>query len=190
MSETDFDAIVVGAGIVGAVSAFTLSERGYRVALVEAHALGRGTSDNSFAWVNATSKTANEPYHRLNAAGADGYRTYAQRWGERAIGLHPSGMVQWVRNDNVADAAQLQARRETLAGFGYPVSPLSRADLVRMEPHVAFEANVEGLYALADAWLDAPTFIAFIAERLRENGGRIFDNCRALELMLDGNGAV
>ena len=57
-------------GIVGLTAAFYLARRGQRVAVVERNRIGSGTSSRSFAWINATSKVADEPYHRLNALGA------------------------------------------------------------------------------------------------------------------------
>ena len=89
-----FDAVVVGGGIVGTTIAFHLAERDMAVALVEAGEVGRGTSANTFAWINATSKTNDEAYHRLNALGAERYRALAREWGERRIGLHRSGMLE------------------------------------------------------------------------------------------------
>ncbi|MEC8873240.1 MAG: FAD-dependent oxidoreductase, partial [Actinomycetota bacterium] len=46
-----FDALVVGGGINGAVSALALSAHGLRVALVERHDFGSGTSQESSCMV-------------------------------------------------------------------------------------------------------------------------------------------
>ena len=74
-----YDIAIVGGGIVGCSSAFALMRRGLRVALVERGAIAGGTTSNSFAWVNATSKTADEDYHRLNARGQEGQRPAPHR---------------------------------------------------------------------------------------------------------------
>ena len=55
-----FDAIVVGGGIVGCSAAFYLTRRGLSVALVERHRVGGGTTNASFAWINATAKVAED----------------------------------------------------------------------------------------------------------------------------------
>lgn len=67
-----FDIAIVGGGIVGCSSAFALMRRGLKVALIEKGAIASGSTSNSFAWVNATSKTTDEDYHRLNASGQEG----------------------------------------------------------------------------------------------------------------------
>lgn len=189
-TDSTFDAVVVGGGMLGCTTAWCLGERGMKVALVEARAIGDGTSANTFAWINGTSKTADEAYHRLNALGAERYRSLAREWGERRIGLHPTGMLEW---SSPADGARLENMRSAatrLEQWGYPVTWVDRRDLEAMEPHVRFEDGAEGLFAMADAWLDVPAFLAFLAERLRSGGARIFDGCRARELVMDDEGKV
>ena len=78
--QKNFDVVVIGAGVVGCAIAHGLAARRMRVAVVEAHGVGQGTSSNTFAWINATSKTSNEAYHRINALGAELYRDLACEW--------------------------------------------------------------------------------------------------------------
>ncbi|MEM7254292.1 MAG: FAD-binding oxidoreductase [Pseudomonadota bacterium] len=185
-----FDAIVVGAGIVGSTTAFTLAESGKRTALVESGQIGEGTSNNSFAWINATSKTSHDDYHRLNALGADGYRRFAQRFGEATIGLHPIGMLQWIDARDTDAEAELGARLKTLQRLDYPVRPVGLAELRAMEPHVQFGDNAAGLFALADAWLDTQTFIPFIVGEFQRLGGEVFERTPARHLSFDETGQV
>ncbi len=101
-----FDAIVVGAGVIGAGTAFALARSGFRVALLDTGPVGSapgetgGTSRASFAWINATAKTDREDYHRLNAAGVEHYRSLAREFGEARLGLHPTGMIAWAHPDD------------------------------------------------------------------------------------------
>ena len=176
-----FDAIVVGAGIVGAGAAYALARAGCEVALLDGGSDGPGrggtgcTSRASFAWINATAKTDREDYHRLNAAGAGHYRTLAREFGERRLGLHPTGMIAWA---NRGDGARRRALREQVARlrqWEWPVTPLGEDDLRALEPHVAFEDGAEGFLAYGDAWLDAPRAIDFLCERVRIAGGTVLD---------------
>jgi len=64
---TVFDVAVIGGGIIGVTAAFYLARRGKTVVLLERDRLARGTTGNSFAWINASSKAAEADYHRLNA---------------------------------------------------------------------------------------------------------------------------
>ena len=174
-----FDAVVVGAGVVGAGTAFALARAGRRVALLDPGPAGPGrgatrcTSRASFAWINATAKTDREDYHRLNAAGARHYRTLAREFGEQRLGLHPTGMIAWANPD---DGARRQALREQVARLGqwaWPVTPLDEDGLRALEPHVAFARGAEGFLAYADAWLDAPRTIDLLCEQVRLEGGTV-----------------
>jgi glycine/D-amino acid oxidase-like deaminating enzyme len=185
-----FDAIVIGAGMVGAASALFLSEHGRRVALVDAATAGKGTSNNTFAWINATSKTSNEAYHRLNALGAAGYRALVKRWGEARVGVHPSGMLQWGAPDDAITLAALDARYEQLVAFGYPVAKVGYHELQALEPHVSFPVDARGLHAIADAWLDVPVFIEFAKTQVQQAGGLVFEDCQAQELQLAEDGTI
>jgi glycine/D-amino acid oxidase-like deaminating enzyme len=191
MSEQNsFDVAVIGAGVVGCTTARSLALRGMRVAVVEADAVGRGTSANTFAWINATSKTTDEDYHRLNAMGAEGYRDLAREWGERRIGLHPTGMLEWSSPADSARLEDMRAAAAQLERWGYPVAWVGRDSLRAMEPHVRFEDGAQGLFAMADAWLDVPRFLHFLVDRLRADGARILERCRARQLLMDDEGSV
>ena len=184
------DVVVIGGGVVGCAVAYFLTVRGVVVILVEQGALARGTTANSFAWINATSKVADESYHRLNALGAQGYRELAGEWGERPIGLHPAGMIEWA---SPVDPARIEAMRNRVArlkGFGYPVTWLDHQDLICMEPHVRFKAGAQGFYAYADAWLDAPAFAGFLRARVQAGGGRVLEQCAARRLLVADEGHV
>ena len=137
MTETA-DAAVVGAGILGAFVALALQERGARTILVERDQIARGTTANSFAWVNATAKTTHEAYHLLNAAGVQAWHDVASEFGDRAVGIHGAGSIQW---GDPRVAGSLEGHRRQLAAlqaYAYPVLELSRRDLRALEPDLHF----------------------------------------------------
>ena len=181
MQGNRFDAIVIGAGIVGAGAAFALARAGRKVALLDAGPAGSargadgGTSRASFAWINATAKTDREDYHRLNAAGGEHYRALAREFGEARIGLHPTGMIAWA---NPGDGARRRALRDQavrVREWGSPITRLDEGGLRTLEPHVAFSRGAEGFLAFGDAWLDAPRAIGFLCEQVRRRGGAVRD---------------
>src|SRR5947209_20602884 len=79
--------IVAGAGIIGSSIAYHLARRGARVTLLERERPAAGTTRNSFAWLNASSKSP-RGYYELNLAGMLG-------WRRLAIEIGPSLPVQW-----------------------------------------------------------------------------------------------
>jgi glycine/D-amino acid oxidase-like deaminating enzyme len=79
--------VVIGAGIIGSSIAYHLAKRGARVTLLERERPAAGTTRNSFAWLNASSKSP-RAYYDLNLAGMLG-------WRRLAIEIGPSLPVQW-----------------------------------------------------------------------------------------------
>ncbi len=195
---SDFDAIVVGAGIVGAAAAFALAREGSRVALVDAAPASsspggvRGASRASFAWINATAKTDQEDYHRLNACGAEHYRALARELGETRLGLHPAGMIAWADPHDQTRRRALRAQVARLREWSYPVTPLDTDGLRALEPHVAFAPGAEGFLAYGDAWLDVPRAVDLLCEEVRLRGGTVVagEGGRVAGLRRDEAGAV
>lgn len=181
---------VIGAGIVGLAIADALGRAGADVTVLDRGALAGGTSNNTFSWLNGTSKTEDEAYHRLNAAGVAAWRALAREAGEDVIGFHPSGMIEWVDGANEGARANLEHRAKSLAAWGYPARPVPRSDLEALEPHMAFPPGALGIHAYADAWLDTPKAASFLAGRVRDNGGRILEGCAARGMVRDGRGVV
>ena len=193
-----FDAIVIGAGIVGAGAAFALARAGSRVALLDAGPVGSapgetgGTSRATFSWLNATAKTDRKDYHRLNADGVEHYRALAREFGEGRLGLHPTGMIAWADPGDEARRRALRAQVDCLQEWNYPVTSLDAAGLRALEPHVAFAPGAEGFLAWADAWLDAPRAVDLLCEQVRRKGGTVIagEQGRVTGLRRDETGAV
>ena len=188
--QTQFDVIVVGGGIVGTTAAFYLAQRGATVALVERGTVGGGTTSRSFTWINATSKVADEAYHRLNATGCARYAALAEEYGAAAIGWHQTGMLQCARRSNESDYAAMSEQAAYLTEYGYPFRLVSGAALAALEPDIRFDEDTEALYATSDAWLDAPTFTGFLADRLRALGSTVVEGCAAEALSVDDDGTI
>ncbi len=188
MSTLSFDAIVVGGGIVGCTTAFFLARKGLKVAVVESDSLACGTSSKSFAWINATSKTADEAYHRLNASGLAGYCKLAVEFGEKSLGLNPAGSLQVVRTTDTTNYGASQDKLRQLQAYGYPAAWVDNNALRTMEPHLRLPDDAEALYAVSDMNLNAPQFVGFMADQVRAMGGTVMEGCaaRALEASDDG----
>jgi glycine/D-amino acid oxidase-like deaminating enzyme len=99
-------------------------------------------------------------------------------------------MLEWSSADDDARLNSLRNAAAQLEQWGYPVERVGRDALVDMEPHVRFEDGAEGLFAMADAWLDVATFLGFLTERLRADGARILERCAARQLVMDDEGKV
>ncbi|HZO89561.1 MAG TPA: FAD-binding oxidoreductase [Chthonomonadaceae bacterium] len=177
------DVVIIGGGVLGAALAWELSRRTVRVALLEAHALGGGTTGRSFAWINATAKHEDETYHRLNARGLACYDDLAAEWSAERIGLHGGGSLFWAGGADEAGRERLRQRAVRLQGWGYPVALLNAAEMQTLEPQANFASpereGAEGLFAPADKWLETPRLIRFFTEQTRERNGDIREYCPA-----------
>ncbi|MEM7424714.1 MAG: FAD-binding oxidoreductase [Pseudomonadota bacterium] len=185
-----YDVIIVGGGIVGCTAAFYMTRKGLKVALVERDRIGRGTTSNSFAWVNATAKVFNEAYHRLNAAGHNMYCDLMVEFGEDNLGAMPMGALGVVLKSDSAGYAAAREQARLLEAYDYPHAWVGREELRTMEPHIDFPEDAEAIYSMSDPYIDAPTFARFMAGQAAALGADIMEETEALELEATDEGVV
>jgi glycine/D-amino acid oxidase-like deaminating enzyme len=176
------DVLIAGAGIVGLTLAWRLQEAGLSTLVLEAGRAGGGTSSATFAWINATSKTGEEAYHRLNAAGVAAWHALAAEEGAAAIGLCGQGSLQWSQRSKAVVHAQLLADRRALFAFDYPAEWLDRRAMRATLPLLEdLPEDAEGLWAPRDRWLEVATYIAWARQRFVAAGGRLIEETALLE---------
>lgn len=185
-----FDAVIVGGGIIGCTHAYYLSLKGLKVAVIEKGAVGGGTTARNFSWINATWKTANPDYYRLSATSVKMYSALADEFGADALGLSPIGAIGITRKSEQVNYQALSKQSMLLAEFGYPSQWLDTAKLRTCEPNIQFSNDTEGLLSSTDKTLNAVHFTRFIADRVRATGGVVMENCAAIEIEADDDGAV
>ncbi len=178
-------AVVIGAGVVGAALAAELVDRGANVTLLDAGTPGRGTSSATFAWVNSNDKEP-EAYHQLNVAGMQAHQRAARQW-SGGDWYHPGGNVEWQVDDDAR--AGLERKVERLRGLGYQAEWLSRAEVAAREPDLATDRLPADGFAVFDdeAWVDVPVLIGALLERVRSGGGEVVHAAHA-EAIDDADG--
>jgi glycine/D-amino acid oxidase-like deaminating enzyme len=122
--------VVIGAGVLGASVAARLTGAGTHVTLLEADQPGQGTSRWSFAWVNSNDKGP-RPYHDLNHAGIRAWAELAPDL-DGAAWYRPAGNLELATSDS--GRAELAARVERLASWGYPARLIDAAEAAELEP--------------------------------------------------------
>lgn len=185
----DHDTIVLGAGIIGASLAFHLADRGQRVLLLDPGPVAGGTTSASFAWANASSKTTEATYHRLNAAGVAGYRALADRFGAARLGVSATGAVRVALPHDAGGAAALDHDLAALSAQGYPVARRTGAELARANPGLALPAQVEALAFPDDLTIDAPRAAKALVAAACDLGARL-ERLPATGLLADDGGTV
>jgi glycine/D-amino acid oxidase-like deaminating enzyme len=149
------DAIVIGAGVLGASTAFRLAQAGLRVTVVEAVRVGAGTSGTSFAWLNSNGKTP-RAYHDLNAAGLHAHFALRAQFPSTPW-LHDGGSLEIVNGER---AAILEAKISRLRDWGYDAALISPAELAELEPEIDLGGMEEPRigWCAGDGWIDPVLF--------------------------------
>lgn len=170
------DAIIVGAGIMGAALAFRLAQRGARVRVIEAGLPAGGASGRSFGWVNASFFLTEAHFHLRHDAMAAHRRLAA----ELGLAAAPTGCLWWEE-----EGPALQAQGARLAKLGYAVEVLSREDLRGLEPNLA-DWPCQALRFVQEDAVD----LAALTERLLAEacalGAEVWAGCPVTGLVLSG----
>jgi glycine/D-amino acid oxidase-like deaminating enzyme len=132
---------VVGAGVIGACLALRLAEAGLDVTLLDQDQPGQATTRWSYAWLNSNDK-APRAYHELNHAGLRAWAALAGQLGGAAW-YRPAGNIEWAAT--AATHAQLTARVDRLASWGYPARMISAAEAAELEPALRLPPAVRGV---------------------------------------------
>ena len=117
--------IVVGAGIVGAATAFQLSKAGDRVIVIDG---GRPDATSAaFGWINA-SFFLNEDHHFLRAAGIHAWRRVME---DIPVQVYWQGCICWDLTEQ-----QMQETYAQLRAHDYPAEMLTASQVLALEPQL------------------------------------------------------
>ncbi|WP_295522424.1 TIGR03364 family FAD-dependent oxidoreductase [uncultured Pseudacidovorax sp.] len=170
MSNTSFDLIVVGAGIVGLAHAYTAARRGLKVCVIEKDAACIGASIRNFGFVTVTGQGAGDTWRRARRA--------REVWGEVApqagIDVVHQGLYLTAFRDKAL--AVLEQFMDTEMAEGCEL--LDLAEAARRAPALRVE-GAHGparavLYSPHEARVESRTAIGLLAAWLAEAHGVVF----------------
>jgi glycine oxidase len=154
---TDFErrAVVVGAGVIGQVSAFALARVGWRVTLVDP-APGRGATFAAAGMLAPGGEVApgEEENHRLHRTATDAWRDLVRELGEvagRTIGLHAVGTL--IVGVDAGDRRLVDQHVALAASYGVATRITARSDEPALFEGLAAKV-VQGVVVEGDAWVD------------------------------------
>lgn len=185
-----YDTIIIGGGIIGCSIGFFLGRHGHKVLLIDRSEIATGTTANSFAWANATTKTNDAVYHALNLSGQQGYYALADEFGADALGLNPKGALHLATQDDAEGWTETKETAQALDALNYPSEWLSPEQLRALEPNLTFAPDTHALYTPTDISINAPHFTRFLAAEITAMGGVVRSACQPLELLATDAGTV
>jgi glycine/D-amino acid oxidase-like deaminating enzyme/nitrite reductase/ring-hydroxylating ferredoxin subunit len=177
--DIEADVAIIGAGIAGIVTGYQLSQRGHKVAVLEANRVGAGVTGYTTAKV--TSGHRNRYSQIKQAAGAEYARAYAEanefgvEWISRSdveCDKRTKAMLVFAEDDQQLE--DLRQEFELVQSLGLPVSWQEQADLpfptvgaIRYANQLEFHPH---------------KFVRGLADAIRDKGGEVYELTRVLEV--------
>jgi glycine/D-amino acid oxidase-like deaminating enzyme len=182
------DAVVIGAGVLGASTAFRLAEAGFKVTILEAGRVGAGTSGMSFAWINSNGKPP-RPYHDLNVAGLRAHYALREEF-PATPWLHEGGCLEIVP---ASEAADLQAKVERLRQWDYSAELIGPERLHELEPELSLDAlgkDATIAWFPEEGWIDPVLFAQAMVRRAQTKGAVLHIGTKVTEIAMQGGRAT
>ena len=163
--------LIIGAGIIGASLAFHLSRQGATVTVLEATTPASAASGRSFGWINASFYESPAHHHlRVEAMAAH----------HRLAALLPDYAPNWQGSLWFETEGQgLDQKAAELAALGYPFKPLTRAEIAKIEPHLA-NPPAQALHLPTEGAVDAAVLTRAL---LAASGAKVLSGIAAKSLI-------
>jgi glycine/D-amino acid oxidase-like deaminating enzyme len=174
--------VVIGGGIVGSAVAMHLAERGLRPVVVDPAGAEQTPSARSFASLTALDA---DPvgYYELACAALASWSRWAKRLGQ--VGLRRGGQLRWAAEPQ--QAARLASQVERARSRGYPVMPISPAQLRRLLPAAEPGPVTAACHAPRDGQVEPDLVVAACRAATVAAGGRLLLGAPA-QVRLDDHG--
>ena len=165
--------VVIGAGAIGLSSALHLCERGVAVTVIEADALGSGSTGRSVGVVGTQHVTALDV--ALRAYG----RRRIREWGACGLEFNAIGYMRLGRStgDLALFERSLGFQREAGIDSARILAP---AEIRKLAPDMSTEGIEGALFGSEDGFLDPYQLCTVLAQMVRDLGGAVRQRCRLL----------
>ncbi|MFN8434654.1 MAG: FAD-dependent oxidoreductase [Anaerolineales bacterium] len=180
MTQT-YDAIVIGAGVMGASIAFHLAERGLKTAILERTVSAAGATGHSSGLVRMHYDLAAESHLTFAS-----YKNYFNIWKDRVggeCGFQQTGFLQIAKREH---EDKLRGNVENQKKIGINTSVISVDEVRKLFPDLVTEhfdyAAYEPDSGYADATLTTNSFLA----AAKRNGATLVQNCEVTAIHQSG----
>ncbi|KAF8372537.1 hypothetical protein PRIPAC_78966 [Pristionchus pacificus] len=172
MAEQQFDAVIVGAGIIGSSTAYHLQKGGRKTLLIEQFTLGH-TKGSSHGKSRITKFAHPEPeYVALASDSTAQIRDLEKNRGVKMIAISERGGIIYGSKERMEKTAA------TLKKFDFPSELLTSQEAMKRYPHYTYGDDYTALVdpnmglILADTWLEA------FQDEFRKFGGTVSENTK------------
>lgn len=181
MPNTSYDAVIVGAGIVGAACAYECAKRGMKTAVVDRDVVGAGTTGAGMGHIVVMDDS--EAQFALTHYSQNLWNDLAPELPED-VEYDRCGTI-WVAADD-EEMAEVRRKHEYYHERGVPTEALSPERLQHLEPNLRI-GMAGGLLVAEDAVLYPPCAARFLLMRAQERGATLFLGTAVAEI---GHGKV
>ncbi|MGI8462122.1 MAG: glycine oxidase ThiO [Solirubrobacterales bacterium] len=184
-----YDALVVGAGVIGLACAWRAAERGLRVCVLERGEPGQGASAVAAGMLAPIGEVAwgEERLLRANLASATAWPRFANELGEasgRDVGYRTAGAIHLALDRD--EAEELRRRHALQVSLGLDAEWLRASECRSLEPGLA-TAVAGGVHAPAEADVDPRVLVAALREAVLRAGGELVLGDQPAEAIFDGD---
>ncbi|QWC83746.1 FAD-binding oxidoreductase [Nocardioidaceae bacterium] len=179
------DVVVVGGGVIGVSSAFHLARAGVRVVLLEAGALGSGSTCKAAGGVRAQFSDAVNV--ELGRRSLRTFETFGEQFGQE-IDLHQVGYLMLL--DDPDDVVAFEAAAALQRSMGIESHVIDVAEARRLSPLVDTDGLLAAAWTPRDGHCTPESVVLGYAGAARRAGATLLRGCRATGIELDGGDVV
>ena len=180
MTQT-YDAIVIGAGVMGASLAFHLAERGLKTAILERRVSASGATGHSSGLVRMHYDLAAESELTFVS-----YKNYFSQWKERVggdCGFMNTGFMQIAKPEH---EDKLRGNVANQQRIGINTSVISAAEVKKLFPDMLTDHFEFAAYEPDSGYADATLTTNSFLETAKRNGAMLIQNCEVTAIRTAG----
>jgi sarcosine oxidase subunit beta len=182
MNQT-YDAIVIGAGVMGASIGFHLAERGLKITILERKVTAAGATGHSSGLVRMHYDLAAESELTFQS-----YKLYFSNWKERVggeCGFQQTGFLQIARREH---EDKLRGNVVNQQRIGINTSVITAEEVRQLFPDLRTEHFDYAAYEPDSGYADATLTTNSFLEAAKRNGATLIQNCQVTSVHTEGGG--